>query len=79
MAVKQPIRLGIRSAQAGLLVNTILTGVKLVAGIVGNSGAPGIVYSVELLRVLKLVGIETHLVVSTAGEQTRALETSLSA
>jgi len=37
--VKQPVRLGIRSAQAGLLVNTILTGVKLVAGVVGNSGA----------------------------------------
>ena len=37
--MKQPVRLGIRSAQAGLLVNTILTGVKLVAGIVGNSGA----------------------------------------
>jgi cation diffusion facilitator family transporter len=37
--VKQPIRLGIRSAQVGLLVNTVLTGVKLVAGVVGNSGA----------------------------------------
>jgi 4-hydroxy-3-polyprenylbenzoate decarboxylase len=47
--------------------------------IVGISGATGIVYSVELLRVLKLLGIETHLVVSTAGEQTRAHETSLSA
>jgi len=47
--------------------------------IVGISGATGIVYSVELLRVLKLLGIETHLVVSNAGEQTRAHETSLSA
>ncbi|MEP7244986.1 MAG: UbiX family flavin prenyltransferase [Gammaproteobacteria bacterium] len=47
--------------------------------IVGISGATGIAYSVELLRVLKLLGIETHLVVSTAGEQTRAHETSLSA
>jgi cation diffusion facilitator family transporter len=37
--VKHPIRLGIRSAQLGLLANTVLTGVKLVAGIVGNSGA----------------------------------------
>jgi len=37
--VNNPVRLGIRSAQAGLLVNTILTGVKLVAGIAGNSGA----------------------------------------
>ncbi len=46
--------------------------------IVGISGATGIVYSVELLRVLKLLGIETHLVISAAGEQTRAHETSLS-
>jgi cation diffusion facilitator family transporter len=37
--VKAPVRLGIRSAQAGLLVNTVLTGTKLVAGILGNSGA----------------------------------------
>jgi len=37
--VKQPLRRGIRSAQAGLLVNTVLTGIKLVAGIAGNSGA----------------------------------------
>lgn len=47
--------------------------------IVGISGATGVVYSVELLRVLKQLGIETHLVVSTAGEQTRAHETSLTA
>lgn len=47
--------------------------------IVGISGATGIAYSVELLRVLKQLGIETHLVVSTAGEQTRAHETSLTA
>jgi cation diffusion facilitator family transporter len=33
------IQLGIRSAQLGLLVNAILTGVKLVAGVVGSSGA----------------------------------------
>ena len=37
--MKPPVRLGIRSAQAGLLVNTVLTGAKLVAGILGNSGA----------------------------------------
>jgi len=46
--------------------------------IVGISGATGIVYSVELLRVLRLLGIETHLVISAAGEQTRAHETCLS-
>ncbi len=33
------IRLGIRSAQVGLLVNTLLAGVKLVAGVLGHSGA----------------------------------------
>ena len=47
--------------------------------IVGISGATGIAYSVELLRVLKQLGIQTHLVVTIAGEQTRAHETSLTA
>ncbi|MDY6944091.1 MAG: UbiX family flavin prenyltransferase [Pseudomonadota bacterium] len=47
--------------------------------IIGISGATGIAYSVELLRVLRQLGIQTHLVVTTAGEQTRAHETSLTA
>jgi cation diffusion facilitator family transporter len=34
-----PIRRGIRSAQLGLLVNAVLAGVKLVAGLIGNSYA----------------------------------------
>src|SRR5918998_5035809 len=34
-----PTRRGIRSAQLGLLVNAVLAGVKLVAGLVGNSYA----------------------------------------
>jgi flavin prenyltransferase len=46
--------------------------------IVGISGATGIAYSVELLRALKALGVESHLVVTTAGEQTRAYETTLS-
>jgi flavin prenyltransferase len=45
--------------------------------IVGISGATGIVYGVELLRTLRRLGIESHLVVTTAGEQTRAYETAL--
>jgi 4-hydroxy-3-polyprenylbenzoate decarboxylase len=45
--------------------------------IVGISGATGIVYGVELLRTLRRLGIESHLVISTAGEQTRAYETPL--
>ncbi len=47
--------------------------------IVGITGATGIIYGVRLLGVLKALGIETHLVVTKAGEQTRAHETGLSA
>jgi flavin prenyltransferase len=45
--------------------------------IVGISGATGMVYGVELLRTLRTLSIESHLVVSTAGDQTRAYETAL--
>jgi flavin prenyltransferase len=45
---------------------------------VGVSGATGIVYAVQLLRRLKQVGVESHLVVSKAGDLTRAYETALS-
>jgi 4-hydroxy-3-polyprenylbenzoate decarboxylase len=46
--------------------------------IIGISGASGIIYAVRLLQVLKQQGIETHLVVTKAGEMTRAYETDLS-
>jgi len=46
--------------------------------IVGITGATGIVYGVRLLEVLRPLGIETHLVVTRAGELTRAHETDLS-
>lgn len=46
--------------------------------IVGISGASGIVYGVELLKTLRRLGIESHLVVSRAGEMTRAQETEIS-
>src|ERR1051326_2619089 len=46
--------------------------------IVGVSGATGIVYAVELLRALRDLRIESHLVVTAAGERTRAYETALS-
>jgi flavin prenyltransferase len=46
--------------------------------IIGISGATGVVYGVRLLQVLKRQGIETHLVVTKAGEMTRAYETDLS-
>ena len=47
--------------------------------VVGISGATGITYGVRLLEELRVLGVETHLVTSRAGEMTRAYETSLSA
>lgn len=46
--------------------------------VVGVSGATGIAYAIQILRRLKQVGIESHLVVSKAGDLTRTYETSLS-
>ena len=47
--------------------------------IVGISGATGIVYGIRILELLRLLEIETHLVVSQAGDRTRAEETDISA
>lgn len=47
--------------------------------IVGISGASGVIYGIRLLEVLKTLPVETHLVVSKAGERTRAEETDYSA
>lgn len=47
--------------------------------VVGISGATGIIYGVRLLEVLRNLNIETHLVVTKPGDQTRALETDISA
>jgi flavin prenyltransferase len=47
--------------------------------VVGITGATGIVYGVRLLKALRELGIESHLVVSKAGEMTRAYETDMSA
>ena len=47
--------------------------------IVGISGATGTVYGVRLLETLRRLDVETHLVVSKAGDLTRAYETDLSA
>ena len=46
--------------------------------IVGITGATGVVYGVRALQMLRELDIETHLVVSRAGELTRAHETGLS-
>ncbi len=42
--------------------------------IVGISGASGVVYAIRMLEMLKRQGVETHLVVSRAGEMTLAYE-----
>lgn len=44
--------------------------------VVGISGASGVIYGIRVLQILREVGLETHLVVSKAAEQTRALETN---
>jgi 4-hydroxy-3-polyprenylbenzoate decarboxylase len=45
--------------------------------IIGISGATGIVYAVRLLEVLRALGVETHLVITKAGEMTAAYESDL--
>ena len=45
--------------------------------IVGISGATGIVYGLRLLDMLRELDIETHLVVTKAGERTLAYETDI--
>lgn len=46
--------------------------------IIGISGSSGIIYGIRLLQVLQAMPIETHLVVSKAGQLTRAYESELS-
>jgi 4-hydroxy-3-polyprenylbenzoate decarboxylase len=47
--------------------------------IVGITGATGMVYGIRVLEYLRALDVETHLVVSKAGQLTRAYETELSA
>ena len=47
--------------------------------IIGITGSSGIIYGIRLLEALRALEIETHLVISKAGQLTRAYETSLSA
>lgn len=46
--------------------------------IIGITGSSGILYGIRLLQVLKPMPIETHLIVSKAGQLTRAYETDFS-
>ena len=45
--------------------------------IVGITGATGFTYGVAALRILRALGLETHLVVTRAGELTREYESRL--
>ena len=45
--------------------------------LIGISGASGAVYGIEMIKLLKALKIETHLVVSKAAEMTIAYETDL--
>jgi 4-hydroxy-3-polyprenylbenzoate decarboxylase len=47
--------------------------------VVGISGATGIAYGITVLRLAREAGVQTHLVVTPAGQQTRAYETDLTA
>lgn len=47
--------------------------------VVGISGATGIAYGARVLELARKAGLETHLVVTPAAQQTRAYETGLSA
>lgn len=47
--------------------------------ILGISGASGVTYGIELLKMLQPTPIETHLVVSKTAHQTRDLETDVDA
>jgi 4-hydroxy-3-polyprenylbenzoate decarboxylase len=45
--------------------------------VVGITGATGIIYGIRALELARELGIETHLVISKAGELTRAYESDL--
>ena len=45
--------------------------------IVGITGATGITYGIRALQMLREMDVETHLVISRAGEMTRAYETDM--
>jgi flavin prenyltransferase len=44
--------------------------------IMGISGASGVIYGVTLLRLLKEKGVETHLIISEAGQRNIDIETT---
>lgn len=53
------------------------TGSNIARLVVGISGASGVAYGIRLLEAIGELGLESHLVISKAGEMTIAYETSL--
>jgi 4-hydroxy-3-polyprenylbenzoate decarboxylase len=47
--------------------------------VVGITGASGVIYGIRLLKILRDVGVETHVVLSQAARITLAMETDLKA
>ena len=47
--------------------------------IVGISGASGVIYGIEFLRLLVEYGVETHLILSAAGKKNIEIETDYKA
>lgn len=45
--------------------------------VVGITGASGVIYGIEFLRLLKNSGLETHLIITPAGARNIALETGI--
>lgn len=45
--------------------------------VIGITGASGVIYGIRMLELLAQCGVETHLIVSKAAEQTLAIETDL--
>jgi len=46
--------------------------------VIGISGASGVIYGIETLRVLSQLGVETHLILTHAGETNIEIETNYS-
>jgi flavin prenyltransferase len=69
-------RLGHGFEAAVTLTAGVGPGSRLVVGI---SGASGFAFGLSVLEMARKAGVETHLVVTSAGQQTRRHETSLSA
>jgi len=46
--------------------------------VVGISGASGVIYGIEMLRILKELGVETHLILTEAAKKNIAIETDYS-